>query len=88
MFTYAIITSFITKHERRKMARGVGGIGPANIMKHLKGIHFPADKEKILDIARGNEGPDTADVMGILKQLPERDYGSPAEIMKEVGKIE
>jgi hypothetical protein len=71
------------------MARGVGGHGPANIMKHLKGIHFPADKNDILSIAKQKEqGPDTPDVIGVLNKIPEKEYSSPAEIMKEVGKIE
>ncbi len=70
------------------MARGVGGHGPANIMKHLKGIDFPSDKKKVMEHAKNAEGPDTEDVLEILKQLPEKTYHSPAEIMKEVGKIE
>lgn len=71
------------------MARGVGGRGPANIMKHLKGIHFPVDKNGILSIAKQKEqGPDTPDVIDVLNQIPEKEYSSPAEIMKEVGRIE
>ncbi|HOX41117.1 MAG TPA: DUF2795 domain-containing protein [bacterium] len=71
------------------MARGVGGKGPANIMKHMKGIKFPATKDEIVKIAQGkDQGPDTEDVVGVLKKLPEKDYTSPAEILKEVGKIE
>jgi len=30
------------------MTRGVKGHSPANVMKHLKGLDFPADKSKIL----------------------------------------
>lgn len=70
------------------MARGVGGIGPANIMKHLKGIHFPIGKQEIVDLARNGEGPDTDQVVGVLEKIGDQEYGSVAEIMKEVGKIE
>ena len=70
------------------MARGVGGRGPANIMEHLKGIHFPASKADIVDHARGTTGPDTQEVLGVLRQIDDRDYNSPAEILKEVGHIE
>jgi hypothetical protein len=67
------------------MARGVGGHGPANIMKHMKGISFPADKKKILAHAKGAPGPDTKEVMDVLKDITEKTYNSPAEVMKELG---
>jgi len=73
------------------MARGVGGIGPANIMKHLKGIHFPIGKSEIIDLAKTKQGPEFRDsdqVLGVLNRLPERQYDSVAEIMKEIGRIE
>jgi len=74
------------------MARGVGGIGPANIMRHLKGIHFPASKNQILDIAKKNQGraemPDTNQVIGVLQKMDDREYTSVADIMKQIGKIE
>ena len=67
------------------MTRGVGGHGPANIMKHLKGIHFPATKEDILSYAKGGEGPDTKDVVSVLRKIDDGEYDSPADIMKQVG---
>ncbi len=70
------------------MARGVGGHGPANIMKHLKGMDFPADKGDLLSHAGNDQGPDTEEVLDVLKQLPDKQYHSPAEVMKEVGNIE
>lgn len=69
------------------MARGVGGIGPANIMKHMKGIKFPASKQDILDTAKGGPGPDTDKVIGVLEKIPDQEYNSPAEILKAVGKL-
>jgi len=70
------------------MAKGVGGIGPANIMKHLKGVHFPVNKDGIIELVKRGIGPDTENVMTIVQQLPEKDYISVADIMKEIGKIE
>lgn len=70
------------------MTRGVGGRGPANIMKHIKGIKFPADKSQILKVAKGNAGPDSSSALEVLDKIPEREYSSPAEILKEVGRIE
>jgi hypothetical protein len=69
------------------MARGVGGHGPANIMKHLKGISFPASKERIVKQAEQGPGPDKEEVLDILNKISEKEYRSPAEIMKEIGKI-
>lgn len=69
------------------MAKGVGGRGPANIMKHMKGIHFPLSKDDILSHVQNGPGPDTESVMEVLGQIPEKQYASPAEIMKEVGKV-
>ena len=57
-------------------------------MKHLKGIHFPASKQDILDLANRGEGPDTKDVTSVLEKISDKDYQSVAEIMKEIGKIE
>ncbi len=69
------------------MARGVGGHGPANIMKHIKGITFPTTKEDIVNRAKNGEGPDTEDIVDVLGKIGEKEYTSPAEIMKEVGRV-
>lgn len=72
------------------MARGVGGRGPANIMKHTKGIKFPATKEDIVNQVEKNRGaaPDTDVVLEVVRKLPEQEYKAPNEILKAVGKIE
>jgi hypothetical protein len=70
------------------MTRGVGGKGPANIMKHLGGINFPAHKDDIIEHARQGEGPDTDAVLGVLNQIEDREYTSPAEVLKQVGEVE
>lgn len=69
------------------MARAVGGRGPANIMKHMKGIHFPATKSEIVDIAKKAQGVDTDMVVEVLGKLPDQEYSSLPEILKQVGKI-
>lgn len=70
------------------MARGVGGHGPANIMKHLAGISFPASKEDIIQRAKHGQGPDTEEVVEVLDKIEEREYGGVQEIMKEIGRVE
>ncbi len=60
-------------------------VNPIQLQKYLKGIEYPADRETILESARGN-GADQ-DIISTLEQLPDREYKNPAEISKEVGKI-
>jgi len=72
------------------MARGVGGVSPANIMKHLGGVDFPANKQQLIEHARNkdSDAPDTDAVIGVLEQISDKEYDSPAEVLKEVGKVE
>jgi hypothetical protein len=73
-------------NEEYDMARGVGGESPANILKHIGGIDFPASKEDIVEHARKGSGPDTEQVVDFLESIPEREYGGPQEILKEMSK--
>ncbi|MDA8166118.1 MAG: DUF2795 domain-containing protein [Desulfobacteraceae bacterium] len=66
------------------MARGVGGHGPANVMKHMKGIDFPARKKDLIAHAKKAPGPDTNDVIEVLNRIEDKEYHSPAEVMKEL----
>lgn len=52
----------------------------------IKGIEFPATKEDIISQAENNNAP--ADVLDILNQIEDKEYGSPVEIAQEVGQIE
>lgn len=67
------------------MARGVGGHGPANVMKHLKGVHFPTGKKELIEHAKQASGPDTDEVVEVLGRIEDKEYHSPAEVMKELG---
>jgi hypothetical protein len=66
------------------MTRGVGGHSPANIMKHLRNIHFPADKGTILRYAQHGPGPKTRSVLEVLRLIPDKSYRSTSEILHEV----
>ena len=59
---------------------------PAAIERYLKGIHFPANKKKLMDQAKTNNAPE--DVMKVLGRFEEKDYSSPIDVAKEVGKAE
>jgi hypothetical protein len=70
------------------MPRGVGGCGAANVMRHLRGITFPARRSDILDHVREKNGEtgyrDTLQVVDYLAYLPEHSFQSVSEIMKEI----
>ncbi len=68
------------------MARGMGGHSPSNIAHHLKGIHYPARRDDIISRARENGAPQ--EIMDVLQQIPEREYGNMADLMKGVGEVE
>jgi hypothetical protein len=63
-----------------------GRVSPALVEKYLAGIHFPAEKKKLIDKAKDKSAPD--DVMDMLNKLPDKTYKSPIDITKEIGKIE
>jgi hypothetical protein len=63
------------------MTRGVGGHSPAAITAHLKGMHFPASKEDLLERARDNGAGQ--DVLEVLESFPEdEEFETAADVMK------
>jgi hypothetical protein len=65
------------------MTRGVGGHSPANITKHLKGIDFPAHLDDLVKQAKKNHADQ--EVIEEIKNLPDQEYHSVADIMKGYG---
>ena len=68
------------------MARGVGGRSPANIARSLKGIHFLVGKQDLVEHAKKNDAD--KEVIEVLEQLPDRRYGTMADVEKGVGEVE
>jgi hypothetical protein len=66
------------------MTRGVGGGSPANVAKFLKGIGFPAKKKDLISHAKKNHAEDQ--VLQELKNMPEQEYNTMADVMKGFGK--
>lgn len=64
----------------------LGFASPAKIQQYLKGSHYPSRKSDLVNVAKKNNAPD--DVMNILDLIPNKEYTSPAHVMKEVGKKE
>jgi hypothetical protein len=63
-----------------------GHVSPAIVEKYLAGMHYPAQKNNLIDNAQSNEAP--SDVMDLINKLPNKTYKSPIDITKEIGKIE
>ena len=59
---------------------------PLAIERYIKGIHFPADKDDLIEKSKKNNAPD--DVMKVLSKFEEKEYKSVIDISKEVGRIE
>ena len=68
------------------MTQGMGGHSPSNILHHLKGVDFPADKNALLQQAQKNNAE--GDILDILRQMPEGEYHTMADVLKGVGKVE
>lgn len=68
------------------MTRGMGGHSPSNVTHHLKGIGFPADKQQLVRQAEQN-GADK-EVLDTLEQMPDKQYGDMADVMKGFGDIQ
>lgn len=60
-------------------------VSASMIQVYLKGIHYPADKSKIIETAEGNNCPEN--VMSYFRQLPERTYERSNHVEEEFGRI-
>ncbi|MGE5477173.1 MAG: DUF2795 domain-containing protein [Bacteroidales bacterium] len=55
----------------------------ATIAQVLSGIDFPANKQKLVDYAQQNNAD--SEVLEAIKQMPEAEYTSMADVFKGVG---
>ncbi|MBI2854363.1 MAG: DUF2795 domain-containing protein [Chloroflexi bacterium] len=60
-------------------------VSASELAMYLKGINFPADKQKVISAARSNNAPEN--VINFLNRLPSRQYSAPTEIEEEFSKI-
>ncbi|HLI06815.1 MAG TPA: DUF2795 domain-containing protein [Ktedonobacteraceae bacterium] len=58
---------------------------PIQIEKFLKGADYPASKEDLIRLAQQNGADERVRVT--LQRLPDKQYGSPADVSKAVGAI-
>lgn len=55
----------------------------ASIAQALSGIDFPANKEKLVEYAQKNNAD--SEVVDAIRQMPEAEYTSMADVFKGVG---
>ena len=65
------------------MAKSEGGASPVTIAKYLKGMDFPAKKKDLINHAKQNKAEES--VLSELQKMPEHEYHTMADVMKEYG---
>lgn len=60
-------------------------VSPAQVEKSIKGIKFPASKQDLVQQAESNNAND--DVLNILENVPDKQFNSPVDISKAIGKM-
>jgi hypothetical protein len=60
-----------------------GGRSPTDVAHYLSGIDFPATRADLVRHARNHDAE--GEVLDLLDHMPNRDYGSMADVMKGVG---
>lgn len=61
---------------------------PTEIAQALQGIDYPKSKDEIVEYARSHQQQDNPVVMSVLEHLPDREYGSMADLEKGVGQAQ
>ncbi|MEV8308722.1 DUF2795 domain-containing protein [Streptomyces flavidovirens] len=59
-------------------------VNPIEMQKSLGGVDYPASKQQIVETAKNNRA--SSEITKALEALPEKEYESPADVSKEVGK--
>ncbi|RJQ36977.1 DUF2795 domain-containing protein [Candidatus Microgenomates bacterium] len=60
-------------------------VNPIQVQKFLKGMHYPAKKEDIVNKAK--ELGASEEITFALEKLPEQDYNTPAEVSRQISQI-
>ena len=59
---------------------------PATIEKHLSGMDYPAGKQQLSQHAQQQNAPQ--DVLRVIDRMPDREYGSAADVAQGIGRAE
>lgn len=68
---------------RRK--KNEANTSPAEIQQYLAGMNYPTSKENLQRTAEQNGAPEN--VISMIRQMPEGEYGGPQDVMKAYGEI-
>jgi predicted transcriptional regulator len=60
-------------------------VSPAQVEKSLKGTHFPAEKQDLIQKAKENNA--NKDVLEVLENMPDKQFNSPVDISKAMGRM-
>ncbi|MDB9375599.1 DUF2795 domain-containing protein [Nodularia sphaerocarpa] len=60
-------------------------VSAVDISRSLSGIDFPANKEDLVNHAREKKA--NKEVIDILQQMPEREYGNMADVEHAFGQV-
>lgn len=60
-------------------------VNPVALQSYLKGMRYPSRKQDIIDQATENDAPE--EIMNALLMISEREYGTPAELTREIGSL-
>lgn len=78
-----------TEGGKKTAMGGTGGphkASPAAVEHYIKGAHFPADRDDLIELASENNAPD--DVMDVLNNFSDQEYNSVIDVAREVGRID
>ncbi|AZL16301.1 DUF2795 domain-containing protein [Rickettsiales endosymbiont of Stachyamoeba lipophora] len=65
----------------RDSQQGEHKVNAAEIERYLKGIHYPANKNDLIDQAKKNNAP--KDILNELQAFDDHQYASPIDVSKE-----
>jgi hypothetical protein len=57
-----------------------GSGGEDQIMKYLKGVNFPINKQNLITALKNNNAPQ--EILSALDKLPDANYNSPQDLVK------
>jgi len=61
-------------------------VNPIEVQGSLGGMNYPASKQDLIEHAQKQGGKNNK-VVEVLNQIPDKEYNSPVDVTKEVGKI-
>jgi hypothetical protein len=68
-----------------KSSEVIMAVSAVDLAKQLGGMDFPANKQGIIDYAQQKNASE--EMMNILRQMPEREYGNMADVEQGFGEV-